>query len=226
MLLSILWTLRRHKILPQRELGPTFQPALFRRLKITITNWENKIMQGGNEQSLVIPIIPIKALGPLGQVLGNAKQRGSLCPFGPTVHGSQPGFSGPCWHLKGFSRALLKFLPGGSLVLLAFLMLLISSAPHYGALGCFILSLKWELGAQSSICVTVPTSCSLELISFPGCHFVSQFHTWVIWKAKSMKRRPCLMFIWQCTYWSRPGLLRFLIVLGQELFLFIGVNWC
>ena len=49
MLLSILWTLSREKMLPQRELRPAFQPALCRWLKITITKWENKIVQSENE---------------------------------------------------------------------------------------------------------------------------------------------------------------------------------
>lgn len=59
-------------------------------------------------RSLVITIIPIMAQGPLGQVLGNAKEQ-SLPHRGPTVHGSL-SLAGTS---KGFSRALLKFLPWG-----------------------------------------------------------------------------------------------------------------
>lgn len=70
MLLSILWTLSREKKLPQKELGLTFQPALFRQLKITITNWENKIMQSVNEQESGNYNYPYYGSGSLGAGFG------------------------------------------------------------------------------------------------------------------------------------------------------------
>lgn len=62
--------------------------------------------------------------------------------------------------------------------------------------GLLIHSLKWELRAQSSICVTVLPSCSLELIFCPRLSFCQSVlylsEMKVIWKSKSVKRRPCL----------------------------------
>lgn len=129
---------------------------------------------------LVITIILIKAQGPLGQVLGNAKQRGRLSlPVVPLSMDHSLGSLSLTGTSKGFSRALLKVLPWG----------------HTDASGistCFcILHLSLELWAASFtlwsgswVLWAVPTSCFLELFFFffPVCCFVDQFYVWVIWK--------------------------------------------
>lgn len=143
---------------------------------------------------LVITIILIKAQGPLGQVLGNAKQRGRLSlPVVPLSMDHSLGSLSLTGTSKGFSRALLKVLPWG----------------HTDASGistCFcILHLSLELWAASFtlwsgswVLWAVPTSCFLELFFFffPSLLFCRSVlclsDMKETWKAKWVKRRPCL----------------------------------
>lgn len=51
MLLSILQTLNREKTLPQKELGPMFQPTLCCWLNVTTKKQEKKTFQSENDQN-------------------------------------------------------------------------------------------------------------------------------------------------------------------------------
>lgn len=107
--------------------------------------------------SLVIAIIPVKAQCPLGHSKGAVSA--SPCPHCPWVTAwvicpllaAPKASAGPCCAL------------GAHWCFWHFYMLL-HSTPQHGALGCLIHSLKWEL--CGSVCVTVSTSCFLELIFF------------------------------------------------------------
>lgn len=197
MLLSVQWTLSREKLLPKREPGPVFQPALYEWLKIPNRKWETKMVSRMNEQDSGYYNYPYQGSGFVGgQVLGTAKQRGRLCPtFVPPFMKHSLGCLSLAGINKGFSDDLIWGHTDASGIQL-FIAILFSMS-QYGAVGC-LSSLMWELSGLGSVCVTIATSCFLELtflvkIEFllPPCHFVNQFYTWVIWKVTPVMRRQC-----------------------------------
>lgn len=185
MLLSILWTFSREKVLPQRELGPMFQPDLCRWLKTTNHQLREQNHAGCEWAGIWLLQLPLQRLRvPRGR-FWVMQSRGAVstspwshrpwitawvdCPLLAPPRAS----AGPCW------TSCLE----GTLMLLASLR---DSA--------FFYSLVWRSGLPHSFS-KVGVECSgLNLCDlthllfswahflFPFCHFVNQFYTWVIWK--------------------------------------------